>query len=213
MLGYLKAHYPELLQALLEHIEICATALFLSSLLAFPLGYGLSKSGRKLTDGVLGFLGLLYAIPSMALLVLFVPMFGLGNVSATIVLSIYAQFALVRSILLGFQNIDPSLLEAGRGMGLSPLQMLLWVELPLALPAIIGGLRLSTSSIIGLASMGAFINAGGLGGLLFEGIYQNHAAKIFWGTLLIVGLALSAEWVLWDVERHALREAQGEAGA
>ena len=207
MLSYVMSHHQELIRALIEHIELSATALFLAALIALPLGYWLSKSPR-LADAVLGALGALYAVPSMALLALLVPLFGLGNISAIIALIAYAQFILVRNVILGFRSIDPIVIEVGKGMGLSALQLFRKVELPLALPTLIGGLRIATASIIGIASLAAWINAGGLGNILFEGIYQNHIPKIMWGSLLIAGLGLTMELLLLDLEKHALREAQ-----
>jgi osmoprotectant transport system permease protein len=207
ILDYLISHYLELLRALVEHIELSATSLFLASLIALPLGYWLSRS-QLVSDAVLGALSILYAIPSMALLALLVPVFGLGNTSAIVALVAYAQFILVRNVVLGFRSVDPSIVEVGKGMGLSPLQLFCRVEFPLALPMLIGGLRIATISVIAIASLAAWINAGGLGNLLFEGIYQNHLPKIFWGSLLVSGLGLSMELLLLDLEKHALQEAK-----
>ena len=210
MLAYFSSHFMDLLRALVEHAELSATALFLASLLALPLGHLLAARAGKLSDTVLAALGLLYSIPSMALLVFLVPVFGLGNVSAVIALVLYAQFVLVRSVVLGFRGVDPNVREAAKGMGLNPAQLLLRVELPLALPTLIGGLRIAASSVIGIATIAAWINAGGLGSLLFEGIYQNHIPKILWGVVLISGFALLIELALLDIEKHALLESRGQ---
>jgi osmoprotectant transport system permease protein len=207
MLAYLMSHHQELLQSLVEHVELSATALFIASLIALPLGYYLSRS-QWLSNLVLGGLGTLYAIPSMALLALLVPFFGLGNVSAIIALVAYAQFILVRNVILAFRSIDPIVVEVGQGLGLSEFQRFRKVEFPLALPTLIGGLRIATTAIIAIASLAAWINAGGLGNILFEGIYQNHIPKLLCGSLLIAGLGLGMELVLHDLEKHALREAQ-----
>jgi osmoprotectant transport system permease protein len=141
VLSYLMSHHLELLRALIEHIELSATSLFLACLIALPLGYWLSRS-QGLSNTVIGALGLLYAVPSMALLALLVPIFGLGNTSAIVALVVYAQFILVRNVVLGFRSIDPVIVEVGKGMGLSALQLFRKVELPLALPMLIGGLRM-----------------------------------------------------------------------
>lgn len=207
MLSYLMSHHLELLRALIEHIELSATSLFVACLIALPLGYWLSRS-QGLSNTVIGALGLLYAVPSMALLALLVPIFGLGNTSAIVALVVYAQFILVRNVVLGFRSIDPVIVEVGRGMGLSALQLFRKVELPLALPMLIGGLRIATASVIAIASLAAWINAGGLGSILFEGIYQNHIPKILWGSLLVSGLGLTMEFLLLDLEKHALKESK-----
>lgn len=213
MLDYFISHHMDLLRALIEHVEMSATALFLAFFLALPIGYWLAHANEKIANGALSILGILYSVPSMALLVLLVPFFGLGNISAIIALIAYAQFALVRNILLGFRSIAPEILEAGKGMGLTPSQRLTRLELPLAMPIIIGGLRIAAASVIAIASMAAWINAGGLGAILFEGIYQNNIIKVFWGTVLISGLALSVEWMLLDIEKRFLRETQGKVGS
>lgn len=209
MMEYFYAHHTQLLTALLEHVELSATALAIAMVLAFPIGYFLARSPRA-SEVILSVFGVLYSIPSMALLVLLVPVFGLGNMAAIIVLVVYAQFVLIRSVILAFRSIDASVLEAAKGIGLNAFQRLLRVELPIVLPAVIGGLRVAASSVISIASIAAWINAGGLGNILFEGIYQNKTEQLFWGTLLISGLALTVELALQDIETQARQESLGQ---
>jgi len=203
--SYALHHHQELLRALIEHIELSVTALFIAFSIALPLGYSLSKSPR-LSNTVVGLFSMLYAIPSLGLLALLVPVFGLGNVSAIIALVLYAQFILVRNTILGFRSVSPTMVEVGKGMGLSAFQLFRQVEFPLALPTIIGGLRVATASTIGIASLAAWINAGGLGAILFDGIYQNHIPKMLWGSLLITALGLSLELMLLDLQKSAQSE-------
>lgn len=210
MLAYALSHHQELLRALIEHIELSVTALLIAFSIALPLGYALSKF-PKLSDAVMGLFSMLYAIPSLGLLALLIPLFGLGNTSAIIALVLYAQFILIRNIILGFRSVNPTLVEVGKGMGLSVFQLFRQVEFPLALPAIIGGLRIATVSTIGIASLAAWINAGGLGAILFDGIYQNHIPKMLWGSLLVAGLGLSLELMLLDLQKSALSEIHASA--
>ena len=205
------AHRYELLKALVEHVELCASTLAMASMIALPLGYALSRS-QRLAEWVLGILSLLYAIPSMALMALLVPVFGLGVPSALMVLVAYAQFLLLRNVILAFQSIEPTLVEVGQGLGFSAWQRFTQVELPLALPTLIGGFRVATTATIAIASLAAWINAGGLGNVLFEGIYQHHIPKLISGSLLLVGLGLTMDMALADLQKLALRESQGAMG-
>lgn len=205
MLTYALSHYQELLRALIEHVELSMTSLLIAFSIALPLGHTLSKYPR-LSDTVIGLFSMLYSIPSLGLLALLIPFFGLGNVSAIIALVLYAQFILVRNTILGFRSVSPTLVEIGKGMGLNAFQLFSQVEFPLALPTILGGLRIATASTIGIASLAAWINAGGLGTVLFEGIYQNHIPKMLWGSLLIISLGLSLELMLLALQKSALSE-------
>jgi osmoprotectant transport system permease protein len=124
----------------------------------------------------------------------------------------YSQLILVRNVLAGFQSVDPAVLEAGRGMGLNPFQLFWKIQLPLALPVILGGIRIASISVIGIATVGAWVNAGGLGVILFEGLYQNSIPKIVWGTAFVSGLAIVVNQLLMRLERRSLLKARGELG-
>ncbi|MFD2672123.1 ABC transporter permease [Marinicrinis sediminis] len=209
MLDYLLNHYDRLLSLTWEHIQLTAASLGLAMLIALPAGMLLSR-WRWLSVPILSVLGVLYAIPSIALFALLIPIAGLGTKPAIIALVAYSQLILVRNVMVGFQSVDPAVVEAGKGMGLSSLQLFWKIELPLALPVILGGIRIAVISIIGIASIAAWINAGGLGVVLFEGLYQNSFPKIVWGTVFVSLLAiLSNQAVLWFEKRAALR-AKGE---
>lgn len=201
-------HRLEFLRALVEHVEICAIALTLAAGIALPLGL-LATRFAFWRSILLSLSGTLYSIPSMALLVLLVPFLGLGNRSAILALTVYAQFALLRGVVLGFGGLDAELRDAASGLGYTPWQRFWRVEWPLALPSLLAGLRVASASTISIAGLAAWINAGGLGSILFEGIYQNDLRQILWGTALIAGLALLADLILLSIEKQALREAQG----
>src|SRR6185436_11529776 len=121
--------------------------------------------------------------PSLSLLVLMIPLFGIGTTPAIIALVAYAQLVLVRNTVVGLTGLDPAIVEAARGMGMSSWQRFRQVELPLALPLILAGARLATLSIIGIGTIAAFINAGGLGRLLFEGVATGNKQKIVAGAI------------------------------
>ena len=128
---------------------------------------------------------------SLALFALLIPWTGLGFTTAVIVMVAYNQFMLVRNALEGLRGVDASVLEAARGMGMSETQVLLTVRLPLAMPAVLAGLRLSCVSTVGIATVAAAINAGGLGAVLFSGLRTMNIDKILGGTICCAALALA----------------------
>jgi osmoprotectant transport system permease protein len=154
-------------------------------------------------------LSVLYAIPSLALLAILIPVTGLGMKTAILVISLYAQFILLRSIITGFQSIDESILESCKGMGLSALETLLWVQLPLTAPVLVSGIRLSTLASVGIATIAASINSGGIGELMFEGMRSLYVEKILWGILLSTLLCLIANQLFGRAEAYFTRRAKG----
>jgi osmoprotectant transport system permease protein len=143
--------------------------LALAVLIGIPVGVVIYRI-RPLRAPVLGVLSVIYTIPSLALLVLLIPLTGLSPWTAIIALVLYAQLVLVRNTLVGLAAVDPAIVEAARGMGMNDWQRLVRVELPLASPVILAGVRLATIAVIGIGTVAAFISAGGLGVLLFEGV-------------------------------------------
>lgn len=208
MFTYLAKYYWQMSILLLEHLQIVLLSIAISLVIAIPAGLLLARS-KCLSTIVLAFFGIVYSIPSLALFSFLIPVFGLGKTTAIVVLVIYNQYILVRNTLAGFQAIDASIVEAGRGMGLSALQLFYKIELPLALPVILGGIRIATVSTIGIATIAAVIHAGGLGVLLFDGLRMNYPPKIVWGTILSSGLAFSANQVLSLLEKRAMLKARG----
>lgn len=209
MIDYLTRHYDDLLTSLLEHIYLTFVSLFIALVIALPLGYWLSRH-RRISVPILSVLGIIYAIPSLGMFALLIPLVGLGSKPAIIALVVYSQLILVRNVISGFQSIEPSIIEAAKGMGYGKWRLFVHIELPLALPVIIGGIRIASVSVIGIATIAAWINAGGLGGILFEGLYQNSVPKMVWGTLLVSLLALSTNTILLQFEKSTMRRARGE---
>jgi osmoprotectant transport system permease protein len=143
--------------------------------------------------------------------VLLIPLFGLGAVPAVIALVAYAQLVLVRNMVVGLTGIDPAVIEAARGMGMSGWQRFARVELPLTLPLLLAGARVATLSIIGIGTIAAFINAGGLGQLLFEGVVTGNRDKIVAGALAVSILAIGANGLLRLLERRAALAIRGDS--
>lgn len=201
---------PEVVARLFgEHLRLTGIALGIALLIAVPLGILITRV-KWLEGPVMGVLGVLYTIPSLALLVLLIPFVGLGADNAIIVLVVYAQVILVRNLVVGLNGVDRDIVEAARGMGMNGGQRLLRVELPLALPVILAGVRIATVTIIGIATIAALIRGGGLGTLLFEGVSRNSEPRIIAGALGAAALAALANIVLRLLERRAAAMVQGE---
>jgi osmoprotectant transport system permease protein len=198
------------LELLWEHLWITLVSLGLAMVIALPLGVLIARV-RWLRAPVLAVCSIIYTIPSLALLVLLLPFTRLGPQTAIIALVVYAQVVLVRNTLLGLESVEPAVIEAAHGMGMSSWQRLWRVELPLALPLIVAGVRIATLAIIGIGTIAALINAGGLGTLLFQGVTTGQRAKIVAGSLAVAALAMAANLALRAVERAVLRPLREEA--
>jgi len=201
---YIFDNFDDFSRYFLEHVSLTVQSLLIALAIALPTGILLTRV-RWLEGPVLGALGLLYTIPSLSLLVLLIPWFGLGPDNAIVVLVIYAQIILVRNIVVGFNGVDRATVEAARGMGMNSWQQLWRVELPLALPVILAGVRIATVTIIGIATVAALIRGGGLGTLLFEGVSRNSTQRIVAGAFGAALLAAIANFLLYLAERLAQR--------
>src|SRR5271166_6108863 len=188
--------------ALAQHLALTLSALAISIAIAVPLGVGVARN-RRAGGAILAVFGTIYTVPSLAALALLVPIFGLGFGTALIALVAYAQMILTRSVATAVRGVSPALVDAARGLGLSPLQRFHRVELPQALPTIVGGVRIATIALIAIANLAAWIDAGGLGTLLFDGLRRDIPAEIIAGALASAALALGADTLLRALERRA----------
>jgi osmoprotectant transport system permease protein len=191
-LDYLVDNWRRVLDLTWEHIELSALAILLGLIIAAPLSVIVSTQ-RSLRLPTLVTLGAIYTIPSLAFLAFLIPSLGLGRKPALVVLAAYAQLALVRNFSAGLTGVNSQTMEAAAGVGMSRFQAFRTVRLPLALPVLIAGLRIATVSTISLATVTAWINAGGLGTLLFDGISRDNPSMILAGTVAITILALTAD--------------------
>jgi len=188
---------------LLEHLQMTSLALLIAVAIALPLAL-LVNHYRWLNVPVLGLLSTLYTTPSLALIILLVPLFGLNANSVVVAMAVYAQVILVRNLTVGLQGIEPAVLEAAKGMGMNPWQRWWRVQVPLLLPLFLAGLRLATIVGIAIATIGAKFGAGGLGDLLFEGIAQaGRYDKIWAGAIAVAALALVLNQALLALEQAA----------
>ena len=184
-----------------QHFYLTLVSLGIAIVIGLPLGIIIHRV-RWLRGPVLAVFSVLYTVPSLSLLVLLIPFTGLSATTAIVALVIYAQLVIVRNTLAGLEGVDARTVEAARGMGMSNWQRLLQVELPLASPVILAGIRIATVATIGIGTIAAFINAGGLGVLLFEGVRTSNYDKIVAGAIAVSLLAIAINWALRAVERR-----------
>ncbi|MBU8879245.1 osmoprotectant update ABC transporter permease/substrate-binding subunit OpuFB [Bacillus sp. FJAT-29790] len=190
----------ELVGSLLEHIQISFIALFFAVIIAIPLGIYLTKK-KKIAEGIIGITAVLQTIPSLALLGLLIPLFGIGKIPAIIALVVYALLPILRNTYTGIKEVDPSLTEAARAMGMNSRKRLLKVELPLAMPVIMAGIRTAMVLIVGTATLAALIGAGGLGDIILLGIDRNNTTLIILGAIPAALLAILFDVLLRGFER------------
>ncbi|MBA3943514.1 MAG: ABC transporter permease [Herpetosiphonaceae bacterium] len=208
-MSYLLGHWSVVAQRFSQHLRLTLLALAIALIIAVPIGILVTRF-KRLEGPVLGLFGVLYTIPSLALLVLLIPLVHLGITNALIVLVTYAQVILVRNIVVGLNGVSPALLEAARGMGMNNWQRLIKIELPLALPVIIAGVRIAVVAIIGIGTVAALVNAGGLGALLFEGVARNYPQEILVGGVGVALLAGLANLLLRIAEQRVTRNIYGD---
>jgi osmoprotectant transport system permease protein len=190
-----------ILSATLGHLELVLPALAIALALALPLG--LIASGRpRLSAWLLGSASLLYSLPTLAVFALLVPVLGLGFAPALLALVTYALPVLLRAIVAGIAAVPEPVKEAATGMGLSSWQRRWRVEFPLALPVLLGGLRVASVTVVSAATVAAYISAGGLGTLILTGLDQGHTEKILVGAFLVGALALLLDQALAAAQRR-----------
>ena len=210
-MGYLISNPAEIGKLLLQHIQMTGITLLLAIALAIPISLLILKY-RWLSVPVLGILGVLYTIPSLALIIFLVPFFGLNARSVIVAMVLYTQVILVRNLTVGLMGIDPSVMEAARGMGMSHWQRWWWVQVPLVLPVFLAGVRIAAVVAISIATIGAKFNAGGLGKLLFDGIQTSRLDKIWVGSLVVALLAFVVNALLLGLERRSQPAKQLQRG-
>ena len=169
-----------------QHLYMVLVGLTIALVISLPLGWLLHQS-KRLSGIVMSFFGIVYTIPSIALMIILIPFFGLNAKTVIAALTLYSQVILLRNILAALESVPAATIEAAKGMGLSTWQLAWKVQFPLALPVILAGVRISAVVVVAITTIGAKFGAGGLGTLLFEGIAQSRTDKIWIGTI-IVGL-------------------------
>jgi osmoprotectant transport system permease protein len=199
LLQFFSQYGSELLFKTWEHLYISLISIGLGILIAVPLGIALTRV-PKVANFVMGFLGIIQTVPSFAILAFFIPLLGVGKVPAIVALFFYAVLPILRNTYTGVNGVNKSLLEAGRGMGMTGWEQVRLVEIPLAIPVIMAGIRLTTVYLIGWATLAAYIGAGGLGDYIFSGMTLYQTEFILAGAIPVTILALLADYLLGKIE-------------
>jgi osmoprotectant transport system permease protein len=198
-------NWDQVALGLAQHLGISISALAIAFALSLPLGIWAARSER-VQAVALTISGFLYTIPTLAFLALLIPLVGLGPANAIIAMVAFSLVVLIRNIATGIRQVPPDIVDAARGMGMGDLQVLARVELPLALPLIVAGLRVAAVTVISVSVVAAYVNAGGLGTLIFNGIATDHPPKIWSGALTACALAIAVDTTLALVERRLRRQ-------
>lgn len=212
-LSYVQDNWDRLVAAGQEHVLLTVGSVLLALLVAAPLAV-LVRRFRRLQGPVLGLSGVLYTIPSLALISLLWPVFGLSPWTVIVALAVYALLVVLRNTVVGLDEVDQQVIDAARGMGMDPRAILWRVEVPLAVPTILAGVRIATVSTVGMVTIGALVGHGGFGSLILSGFQQNFwHAQILTATLACVLLAVAFEMLLLGVERASTPWARGRGSA
>jgi osmoprotectant transport system permease protein len=192
----------EILRLTLEHMLLCAVSLGIAVVVAVPLGIWMHGRPRRIGT-ITAITGVLYTVPSLALFSILVPLVGLGVVPTVIGLVLYAQLMLVRAVVGGLDSVPEDVRDAAVGMGIDRWTILTTVDLPLALPVFLAGVRIAAVTVIGIATIGAVIDAGGLGELILQGIQRDQTERVVAGAMAVTILALATDYALVRLERRA----------
>jgi osmoprotectant transport system permease protein len=197
---YIIKSKEQILNLTVEHIKLTAIAVGCAILIGVPLGIIISYV-KKLNKPVLGTANIVQAIPSMALLGFAIPFLGIGTLPAVVMVILYSLLPIIKNTYIGIESIDPQTLESAKGIGLTKFQILFKIQIPLALPVIMAGVRISAVSAVGLMTMAAFIGAGGLGFLVFSGIRTVNNNQILGGAIPACILALFVDFFIGIIEK------------
>src|ERR1700710_1969101 len=203
--GFMREQSDKLLTQTLEHIGLTFISLFLAVLVGLPLGIFIARK-RKLSGSVLGIAGILQTIPSIALLGFMIPLLGIGPKPAIVALLLYALLPIIRNTYTGITGVDAAVKEAAMAMGMSKWQILTKVELPLAMPVILAGIRTATVINVGVATLASYIAAGGLGEFIFGGISLNNTNMILAGAIPAALLAVLFDFLLSRLQKPKIKK-------
>lgn len=202
---FLQQQSGKLLEQTLQHIGLTFISLLIAVLIGLPLGILITRK-RGLAGVILGIAGILQTIPSIALLGFMIPLLGIGAKPAIVALFLYALLPIIRNTYTGIREVNPSVTDAATGMGMNRKQLLYKIQLPLAMPVILAGIRTATVINVGVATLAAYIAAGGLGEFIFGGIALNNTNMIMAGAIPAALLAILFDGLLSLLQRVQLRK-------
>ncbi|MEC1637212.1 ABC transporter permease [Schinkia azotoformans] len=205
IIDFIQGNWPTLFQLTLEHIKLVGLAVGVAVLTGVPFGIYISQKD-SLANLVLAVAGIIMTIPSIALFGIMIPIFsiinqGIGFVPAIVALILYSQLPIIRNTYIAIKNVDPNIRDAAIGMGMTTWQRLFKVELPLALPVIMAGVRMAIVLTIGIGAIAAYIGAGGLGVYIARGISTSYTTMVQVGALAVSILAISVDLILGRIQK------------
>ena len=201
MLGSYEAGFSSVVDAVMEHVRLILVSTLLAIAVAVPAGILITRQGfRDFSGIILSVANIGQSVPSIAILAVFMGILGLGFKTAIFALWLYALLPIIRNTATGIEEVDPSIIEAARGMGMTNRQILLQIELPLSFPVMFAGMRTAAVINVGTAALGAFIGAGGLGTFIITGIPLMRDSLILVGAILTAVMAILFDWILEKVQ-------------
>ena len=198
--SWVRDHTDDITERLVAHLELTGITLAIGLVIALPLGVACFR-WKRVYPAVLGVAGVIYTIPSLALFALLIPFTGLSRTTSIIPLVSYTLLILVRNVVAGLQSVPEEVRESATGMGYAPLRQLLRIELPMAVPAIMAGIRITSVTTIGLVTITSLIGEESLGILILDGLYRDFRTPLVVGTLCIVALSALADVGFLVLER------------
>lgn len=199
MIDFLINNSGEILTKSMEHLFIAAISLAFGILVAVPLGIILNKS-KQAAKIVMAIASVLQTVPSFALLALMIPLFGVGKKPAIVSLFIYSLLPILRNTYLGIDGVNENLIDAAKGMGMTSSQVLFKVQIPMAMPVIMGGIRLSAVYVLAWTTLAAYVGAGGLGDFIFNGLTNAIMPMVVWGTIPVTLMAIIVDLLFGILE-------------
>ncbi|MCH4172470.1 MAG: ABC transporter permease [Lactobacillus sp.] len=208
MIKYLGQNWQMIIQLTGQHVLITAITILIATALAVPIGYFLAVH-KKISKILMPFFSLIYTIPSLAFFVMLIPIFGLGLLPAIVALVAYTLFVIIRNTIVGYQQVDPNVIEAAKSLGYNKWAIIVKFKTLYALPTILAGIRIATISTIGIATIASYINAGGLGTMLFNGLNQNNYTEVVVGSIVISLFAILVNFGLEKLQTLSLAYING----
>ncbi|MFT8322424.1 MAG: ABC transporter permease [Bacillus sp. (in: firmicutes)] len=199
LIEFIQTNWAEILYKSWEHLYISLIAVLLGVLAAIPLGILLTRM-KKGAGFIIGIVNIIQTFPSLAVLAFFIPILGVGKLPAIVALFFYSVLPILRNTYTGIKGVNPSLLESGKGLGMTSGERILFVELPLALPIIMAGIRTSSVYLIGWATLASFIGGGGLGDYIFTGLNLYQPAYIIFGAVPVTIMAILVDYLFSFIE-------------
>ena len=199
MINFLLANSGEILSKSMEHLLIATISLGLGILVAVPLGILLNRS-KQAAKIVMAIASVLQTVSSFALLALMIPLFGVGKKPAIVALFIYSLLPIMRNTYLGIAGVNENLIDAAKGMGMTRSQILFKVQIPMAMPVIMGGIRLSGVYVLAWTTLAAYVGAGGLGDFIFNGLTNAIMPMVVWGTIPVTLMAIIVDFLFGILE-------------